>query len=232
MASQFKIEFKNFTGIDLSTAKMVAVPSKKANGFGEETIVRGALSAYTTVSSKGTRIASALALASSPVGVATIVGSVAGAKIRSASPDFTIAAGYTASAGAIVAYGGGAGVYFWNKSPAGEVGLYGSLSVGLMTNIGASFGDQFSYLFGTPSATLAGNSITVSVDIGIGVATVSGLMYLSVPAGLTTWPPTAPGITWIPEVIGIGFAVTAGLSLLPHSVSVMPGRTWTKAVTP
>ena len=34
------------------------------------------------------------------------------------------------------------------------------------------------------------------------------------------------------EVIGIGIQVTAGISALPADVSVMPGKTWIKPLTP
>jgi hypothetical protein len=45
------------------------------------------------------------------------------------------------------------------------------------------------------------------------------------------WPPTLTG-PWRPEVIGIGIALTVGISVLPVDISVMPGRTWIKPITP
>jgi hypothetical protein len=159
----------------------------------------------------------------------TIAGMVGSIPIRRSS-DFTITAGFTASAGAVVSVGAGAGVYFWNKSPNGEVGLYGSLSVGLISNIGAGAGDAFAYLFDKAPTVLAGDIIALEVDIDIPPVTVGGQIFMTAPP-VSIWPPALTG-TWTPEIVGVGFVVTAGVSALPVSVAVTPSRTWIQPITP
>jgi len=78
---------------------------------------------------------------------------------------------------------------------------------------------------------LAGDSITVAVDVDIVMASVSGMLILSAPPVSLGWPPTLTG-PWRPEVIGIGIALSVGISVLPVDISVMPGRTWIKPITP
>jgi hypothetical protein len=78
---------------------------------------------------------------------------------------------------------------------------------------------------------LAGDSIAVSVDVGIDFATVSGMLILNAPPVSAGWPPTITG-AWTPEVIGVGFGTSFGFSALPVDISVMPGRTWIKPLTP
>jgi len=50
-----------------------------------------------------------------------------------------------------------------------------------ITNIGASIGDQLCFLFGPAGTVLAGDSITVAVDVDIVMASVSGMLILSAP---------------------------------------------------
>ncbi|MFA5120538.1 hypothetical protein [Zavarzinia sp.] len=229
MPGQTRITFRNFTGLDLSSARRVTPRRYKAPGFGEETLVRGALSALGGVSSIGGLLSGAAAAASSPPGSLTVSGIIPGVRIRVPAPDYTMAYGVTAGAGAGVAYGAGAGIYFWRKAAGGEVGLYGSLSVGVVSNIGVGAGGNFAFLFGPAPSMLAGDCITISVEIGIDVITVAGQLILNAPPVSLGMPPAITG-AWSPEVIGIGYAVTAGMSALPADISVMPGRTWTRAV--
>lgn len=231
MPGQIRITFRNFRSLDLSDAQRARPPRRKQNAFGEETILREALRGLAAVSSgRRDRINGLLDMASAPPGSLNLAGAVPGAIIRSPIPDFTATVGFTGSVGAVVAYGGSTGIYFWNKRPGGEVGLYGSLSVGLITNIGASAGDVLTFLFGPAPSVLAGDSITVSVDVGVDVLTFSGLLILNAPPVSAGWPPTITG-PWRPEIIGVGFAITAGFSALPVDISVMPGRTWTRPIT-
>lgn len=231
MPGQYKVTFKNFTYLDFSTAKKINVPKPKGNLPGEETLVRAGMSAIGAVSSKGGVMTSMLAVATSPVATLTVAGAVTGALIKSPAPDFTVTFGLAAQAGGGTTAGIGAGVYAWNKSPMGQVGLYGSVSLGYVTNVGVSVGDQICLLFGTPSSTLAGDSISLAVEMGIGVLTVSGIMILNAPP-VTIWPPSLSIAGWTPQIIGVGFALSAGISALPADISVMPGRTWIKPVTP
>jgi hypothetical protein len=230
MPGQIKITFKNFTYMDFSTAKKVKLPGKKSSLPGEETLLRGGVSALAEISSRKKMWKSALDIASPPTGVLSILGSIPGVKIRSGKPDFTLAVGGSmAAGGGAMNVASGAGVYFWNKSPTGEVGLYGSISIGAVTNLGVSIGDSLAYMFGKPGDVLTGDCITVSIDVGIDVVTLTGSLILSAPP-VSLWPPAITG-AWTPEVIGIGFGLSVGMSALPADISVMPGRTWIKPVT-
>lgn len=146
------------------------------------------------------------------------------------SANFTIAVGLVASAGAGVAAGMGAGIYFWNKSPRGQIGLFGSISVGVITNIGFGAGDSFAYMFDSAPAALAGDAITLEVSVEVGPVSIAGQMFLTAPP-VTLWPPTITG-PWVPEIIGVGFTLTAGISVAPVHIAVMPARTWIRPLTP
>lgn len=230
MPGQTRITFRNFTGLDLGSARRVTQPRYKAPALGEETLLRGAITAASAVSGTGTLLAGAAAMVSPPPGSLSVAGIIPGVRIRTPAPDYTMAYGYTASAGAGIAYGAGAGMYFWKKAAGGEIGLYGSLSVGVITNIGAGAGGNFAFLFGPAPSLLAGDCITISVDIGIDFLTLSGQLILNAPPVTLGMPPTITGV-WTPEVIGVGIAVTAGFSALPANISVMPSRTWTHPIT-
>src|SRR5262249_15181178 len=153
----------------------------KANHFGEETVLRGAINGAATMSSHGSFLRSLMGVASPPVASMSLAGSIPGCRIRSPIPDFTVTDGVAASAGAVTVFGAGGGIYFWNKSPGGEIGVYGSLSAGVMSNIGGSVGVQICLLFGRAPDVLRGDSITVSVDVGIDFATVTGSVIISAP---------------------------------------------------
>jgi hypothetical protein len=231
MPGQIRITFRNFTGLDFSGAIKVPLAKAKTNVIGEETILRGAIDGLGALSNTGQRLRGEKALIAAPSPVMTIVGSIPKVRIRSPSPDFTIADGVTASAGAVAAVGSGGGIYFWNKRPDGEVGLYGSISAGLISNLGVSAGVQIAFMFGKAPDVLGGDSIALSVDIGIDIATVTGSLILNAPPG-GVWPPSPTMFAgWIPEVIGIAFGLSVGVSALPVDYSVMPGRTWLKPIT-
>jgi hypothetical protein len=225
MPAQIRITFKNFNSLDLSHAVKVKFPQKKSNVWGEETALRNTLKI--TPRGIGSHLVDDLLnVASPPTATLSLAGKVPGALIPSSVTDFTVTFGPSASAGAVVALGASGGVYFWNKRPDGEVGLFGSMSIGILGNIGFGVGGAITYLFGDAPTVLAGDAIVVSVDAGIDVATVSGLLILNAPPG-TLWPPALTG-TWTPQIIGVGFGVSVGLSVLPADVSVMPSRTWIK----
>jgi hypothetical protein len=231
MPGQIRINFRNFTALDLSQARKASIPQASRNSWGEETVLRDGLKGIATISPRrrGTStINDLLNIATPPTGSIAVTGTVPGAVIRPRGLDFTVTFGPSASAGAGTALGASGGVYFWNRKPDGEVGLFGSMSIGIISNLGFSVGDAVTYLFGPAPTVLAGDAIVVSVDVGIDVATVSGLLVLNAPPG-TIWPPRVTG-TWTPEIIGVGFAVSVGLSALPVDVSVMPSRTWIKPI--
>ena len=200
------------------------MPRQKPPGPIEEGLIRTAAEGLALGS---TRIRSLLDLLSPPPFSARVSGMVSRLPIRR-SPNFTIAVGLVASAGAGVAMGMGAGMYFWNKTPRGELGLFGTISVGMITNIGAGAGDSFAYMFDSAPSALAGDCITLEVSVEIGPVSVAGQMFLTAPPA-TIWPPALTG-PWVPEVIGVGFTVTAGISISPVHIAVMPSRTWIRPV--
>lgn len=206
-------------------------PGAQSTSDTESSILQTGLSAasYLTPSKTTGRIRSLLALAGPPPASLSILGAIPGLSMAS-SPHFTLTMGMGASAGSGYTAGAGAGIYYWNKAPYGQLGLYGSISAGIATNAGVSFGDYVTYLFGPAASVLAGDSIAVSVDVGIDVFTVTGQLILSAPP-VTLWPPSIGG-GWTPQIIGIGFGLSFGISALPVDISVMPGRTWIKPVTP
>ncbi|HUL08132.1 MAG TPA: hypothetical protein VLV76_17550 [Candidatus Acidoferrum sp.] len=230
MPGQISITFRNFWGLDPARFQRTQSPGRSGGSF-QDSVLRGAIGALAGTAKRGPLLRSALGMITPPFGSISLSGMIPGVTIRSPRPDFTLTAGITAAGGAGVNFGGGAGMYFWNKSPSGEVGLYGGLSVGMITNIGASIGDQLCFLFGPAGTVLAGDSITVAVDVDIVMASVSGMLILSAPPVSLGWPPTLTG-PWRPEVIGIGIALSVGISVLPVDISVMPGRTWIKPITP
>jgi len=223
MMGQTRIAFRNFTGLDLSSARRFTVPKYKQPAMGEQTLLQGAVAAAALVSNFG-KVASATLPAAAPTHSLTTTGTVPGASIRPFR-DFT-----TASGGVVVAAGIGQGIYYWNKPTGGEIGLYGSLSLGIMGNIGVGAGIAVAWLFGPAPSVLAGDCIALSVDVGVDVLTFSGQLFLSAPPVSLGMPPSITG-AWTPQIIGIGYAITAGFSVLPVSISVMPTRTWTRPVT-
>jgi hypothetical protein len=231
MAGQIKVRFKNFQYVDFSSAARMRRPGAQSSSDTESSVIQTGLQAasYLTSSKTTGRIRSLLALATPPATSFSVLGSIPGLSIAS-SPHFTVTFGMGASAGAAFTAGAAAGIYYWNKAPYGQLGLYGSISAGIATNAGASFGDYVTYLFGPAASVLAGDSIALSVDVGIGAFTVTGQLILSAPP-VTLWPPSIGG-GWTPQIIGIGFGLSVGISVLPVDISVMPGRTWIKPVTP
>lgn len=230
MPGQISVTFRGFTDanvlINLPRAQKAKLPHRKPPSSIEESLVRTGLEGASLVSP---RIRSLLDLFAPPPVIANIVGTVSRIPIRK-SPDFTVAVGFIAQAGAGVSAGLGGGVYFWNKRPRSEVGLYGSVSVGAVTNIGFGAGDSFAYLFDAAPKVLAGDIIALEVDVEVGPVTVGGQIFMSAPP-VTLWPPALTG-PWVPEILGVGFTLTAGISLAPVSIAVTPSRTWIKPLFP
>lgn len=230
MPGQITVTFRGFTdenvALNLPRSQRAKLPPRSAPSSIEETLLRTALEAAALAS---TRIRSLLALMASPPAVASIVGTVSRIRIRR-TPDFTIAVGYVAQVSAGMSAGLGGGMYYWNKRPRGEIGLYGTVSVGVITNIGFGAGDSFAYLFDAAPTVLAGDIIALEVDVEIGPVTVGGQIFMSAPP-VTLWPPTLTG-PWVPEILGVGFQVTAGISVSPLAIAVTPSRTWIRPIFP
>jgi hypothetical protein len=230
---QLTVNFGNLSdahiAANLSRAKRVQVRQRSAPSFGSETLLTGAISAATAVSPSRTGVLpSMVSLLTPPVPTLRQVMSPLLTVLRTGT-DFTVTDGAVASAGAGITAGLGGGVYLWVRRPRPELGLYGSISVGAMTNIGFGAGACVSLLFGAAPSVLAGDCIALEADIGIDVVTVSGLIYLSAPTVTSVWPPVVtPG--WTPQVIGIGFQLTAGMSVLPANYAVSASRTWIRPV--
>lgn len=224
---QVTVNFGTLTDNDIAAnigrSMRVSKGRRSTPGFGQQTLIRGAIDALAAISP--TRAGLLPSLAAMATTSASIRYMAAPALSVLRGGEFTVAEGVVASAGAAITAGLGAGVYAWIKRPGAELGLYGSVSVGAMTNIGFGVGACVSLMFGAAPAVLGGDSIALEVDIGIDVMTVSGLLYLSAPSVTSVWPPViGPGYS--PQVIGIGFQLTAGMSVLPANYAVSASRTW------
>ena len=228
MPGQITVTFRGFTdpmvAANLPLSVKTKIPNAKRPGPMEETLLRTGLEAAALGS---TRVASLLSLIAPPTAMMRIIGAVGSLPIRRTS-DFTIAVGYVAQAAAGISAGLGGGVYYWNKRPSGEVGLFGTVSIGAITNIGFGAGDSFAYMFDAAGTVLAGDLIGLEVDVEIGPVTVGGQIFLTAPP-VTLWPPTVTG-PWVPEVVGVGFQVTAGISVSPIAIAVTPSRTWIRPI--
>ena len=181
--------------------------------FGSETALEAALGAYCAMGMTGAPIIrECLGFSHNPGVPLTFVGSIRKAPVRP-HRDWTIALGPSVSA---AAGGGGAasgGLYFWNKPPTGEIGLFGSLSVVSVTNVGVSLVGQGTYYFGSAPDCLAGTSLVVGVDVGGKVITGGAYLVFS----------TSPA-----ALIGISFALGVGASMLPVDFTVQLSKTWIK----
>lgn len=163
------------------------------------------------------RVQDALSFKSNPSLRVSTVGSIAAAPTRHSS-DWTITLGPSLTAAPVAVFNVSGGVYFWNKPAGGEIGLFGAGGLGITTNIGVSLVMQVCYLFGPAPALLAGDWLTVAVDVGpVPGVTFSGMAIFSM----------------VPEFIGLGFAAGTGLSALPVSLTVeasttviAPVRSW------
>ncbi len=179
--------------------------------FGSETALEAALGAYCAMGMTGAPIIrECLRFSHNPGVPLTFVGSIRKAPVRP-HRDWTVALGpsVSAAAGAVAAASGG--LYFWNKSPTGEIGLFGSLSVGSVTNVGVSLVGQGTYYFGSAPDCLAGTSLVVGVDVGGKVITGGAYLVFS----------TSPA-----ALIGISFALGVGASMLPVDFTVQLSKTW------
>jgi hypothetical protein len=123
----------------------------------------------------------------------------------------TLALGLSGSAFAVVGISISGGVY---GSTNGELGVYTGGSAGVWTNVGASFGPQYTFIFGPP-ADFAGVSWGVGCDIGIGIVGVNAMM-------LFTLPPF--------RCLGYTVGVSVGTTKLPFDVTVQASFTATKPV--
>jgi hypothetical protein len=239
MAENYRIRFQNFWGIDFSDARRVRGPRAKPDTMGEDTLLRGGIGALAaTGNNKGKLLKNTMDRIEDGATLST-TGSIPGAVIPSPH-QFTFTEGLAGGAGAGVGYGYGGGIYFWSKRPGFEIGLYGSISVGVITNIGASAGVQVAHLFGPAPSVLAGDSVAVSVTVGVDVLSITGSLLLTAPPGGFT-PPAGSTLSSLlaglaaagryrPTVVGIAYTLSAGISALPVDISVMPGRTWTRPV--
>lgn len=230
---QFSVNFGTLTDRDiaanLSRAQRVPVRGRSAPSLGSETLLTGAIRAASAVAPSRTgALPSLVSLLSPPFPTLPQVMSPMLTVLRTGT-DYTIAEGAVASTGIVMTAGLGAGEYVWVKRPRPEIGLYGSLSLGAMSNVGFGAGACVSFMFGPAPSVLAGDCIALEVDVGVGPATVSGLIYLSAPTVTSVWPPViAPG--WTSQIIGFGFQLTVGMSALPANYAISGSRTWLRPV--
>lgn len=228
MPGQVTVTFRGFTdalvAANLPRSERTKIPNRNPPGSIEESLLRAGLEAAALGS---TRVRSLLDLIAPPPAIMSIVGAVSTLRIRR-TRDFTIAVGYVAQVAAGISAGLGGGVYYWNRRPDGEVGLFGSVSIGVITNIGFGAGDTFAYLFDAAGTVLAGDIIALEVDVEIGPVTVGGQIFMSAPP-ISIWPPALTG-PWVPEILGVGFTLTAGISVAPVAIAVTPSRTWIRPI--
>lgn len=184
--------------------------------LGSETLLETALRTYSATGLPASgAIRECLDFAHNPGARTSFIGSIARAPVRP-HRDWTIAAGPSVTAAAGGGAGASGGLYFWNKPPSGEIGIFGSLSIVSVTNVGASIVGQVTYYFGSAPSCLAGTSLVVGVDIGGKVLTGGGYLVFS----------TSPA-----QLIGISVALGAGVSMLPVDFTVQLSRTWIRPIT-
>ncbi len=255
MTRPLRINFQGFSAVDFSSARPLRLPGRTPPEFGEETIVKTAIASLAASGNRKAKIMSdALDAAASGMPI-VFTGTMPGVA-RIPTVEWTIADSLSITVAAGAAMSLGNGVYFWNKSVGFEVGFFGSVGLGVVTNISASVGDQLAILFGPAPRVLAGDSITVSVDMTCGSATVTGFLIFSAPPGgfaailaamarKAMHPPSSPSPLfvaspgayllatsipgYVPVLIGLGIGVSGGPSALPLDISVMPSTT---ALTP
>lgn len=245
MPGQYRITFSGFPELQFANMRPMRLPARRANLPGEESLIRAALTSANAP--KRAFHSSLLQAAADPPAALIVSGSVPGALIR-APREWTVAEGVTAGIAAGTGASVGGGLYFWMHPPHSEIGLFGSLSLGLVANLGVGAGVVIMILFGSAPALLGGDTVSVGVDVGMEFLTLSGFMILSAPPGgfgagrsapagmlragsaLLAGSPSTLFPGWTPQIVGIGFSLTAGLSALPINFSVMPGRTWLRPI--
>jgi hypothetical protein len=217
MDQNVRIDVTKVAGIDpRAIGTKTRIPRQRTNLPGEQSMIEAGIKAYAATHGTGSGVLlDALDFKSKPSLTVTTVGSIAKAPTRPCT-DFTIAAGPSISEGAGVSIDFAGGLYFWNKPLGGEVGLWGSIGVGAITNVGASLVAQIYYLFGPAPALLAGESWLVGVDIGGKLVTGGGYLVFA-----DSWPP---------QWIGVSFAIGVGVSILPYDIQIQGSHTATTAL--
>lgn len=236
MPQELRIAFRGFeNGIDWRQA--VSVPGRKVgNGAFSETAARGMMAGLGGTRA-GPMVNSINELSNAPAGRVSTSGSIPGVTMPGVATDFTVALGPGGNVGAFIQGSAGGGLYWWIRPGPDEIGLWGSVGIGVTSNLGVSAGMQVSVWYGAAPAVLAGESLGVAVDVSVGPATVTGMAFFSVPPGgmfLTPgmkFPSAAPP-GWKTKLIGLGFMLSAGFSVLPVDISVGPSMTWIKPLTP
>ncbi|MBL8308927.1 MAG: hypothetical protein JNL19_00750 [Burkholderiales bacterium] len=197
--------------------RRAGIAPRRPPAMGSETVLEGALRAYAATGATGAGIVrDALAFSESPTTSVAFVGSIRRAPVRP-HRDWTIAVGPSVSAAAGAGAGFSGGLYFWNKTPSGEIGFFGSASFVAMTNIGASVVGQGTYYFGSAPDCLAGTSLVVGIDVGPPGRIITGGGYL-------VFSPNPV------QLIGISFALGVGVSALPVNLNVQLSRTWIRPI--
>lgn len=232
MGHDLRIRLRDFDRLDFATGQVVPRPNAVEFGFGAEQL-REALRR----SDDALFIASLEEFAAPPGGCVLISGDATRVRYPPVVNDFTLAVGAVGNAGAFLQVSAGGGLYWWVRRGAtrDQIGIWSSAGVGFTTNLAVGVGGQFSIWFGPAPTTLAGECFAIGVDVNITpVLTVSGSVFLSVPPGGYLMTPGAspvppPGFT--PALIGLGFGLGAGVSLLPADISVGPSITGLRPLT-
>ena len=125
---QVSVNFGRLTDADIAAnigrSVRVIKGRRSTPGFGQETLIRGAIEALSTISPARAGLLPSLATMASRSSTINYIAGPALSVLRGG--DFTIAEGIVASGGVGLTSGLGAGVYAWMKRPGTELGLYGS----------------------------------------------------------------------------------------------------------
>jgi len=232
MGRDLRIKLTDFDKLDFSRGTVVPRPRGRS---GTGLLAQGAVEALKRTSA-GPFVNSLQEFAAPPSGRLVTSGATTRVRYKASITDFTLAFGVGGNAGLGAQVNAGGGVYWWVKPgpTKDQIGLWGSLGFGVTTNAGFSGGGQFSIWYGPAPAVLAGESLAVSVDISVGIYTVTGSAFFSVPPAGFVLTPGSPGgfpAGFKPELIGLGFALSVGPSALPVDISVGPSYTWIKPLS-
>ena len=215
MVDRMRLDVSRVPDLDLSQGRRIQMPPRQAPAFGQQTLIETALMARAaTRIGSGGLIRDLLDVRQAPSFRVDVVGSIRAAAPPRPTHDYTFALGPSVSGTAVATLSVGGGIYLW--VPPDEFGLFGSVGLGITTNIGFSGGGQFTMLFGPAPVMLAGDSLAVGVQFNIPGAGIGlgGFLIFSMAAK--------------PELRGFSVAVSAGFSALPVDVTVQASTTLIK----
>jgi hypothetical protein len=216
MIDRIRLDLTRVRDLDISTARRVRVPHRRPPHLGEQTALAAALTAYahTGIGFAGV-MRDLLSIRDRPSVHLAVVGGVSGAPTRR-SRDYTFAVGPSVTISPVATLALDGGVYLW--IPPCEIGVFGSVGLGVTTNIGFSGGGQFTMLWGPAPSVLAGDLLGIGVDVSIpgGPISLSGMLFMTMASH--------------PNLVGFGVTIAAGISFLPVDFTVQASTTWIRPI--